>query len=157
LDVSSSGYPRGPSSRAPWRVLQWTSPSQLRTGGQGQAGGATHSGNTVYPSKNGSSPVFNDRPKSICPRPPTMGCIMAQAVPQIGHGPVFKVRHDPSPSTFWIFFSETGGPNMYYPVSKTLHGHNMTHSVKDGHFPVSKWALCPFSLSNIINSYEFTT
>jgi hypothetical protein len=74
----------------------------------------------------------------------------------MGSGPVFKIRHDPSPSAFWNFL-ETGGANMHFPVSETPHGHDMTHSVKDGLLPVSKWALCPFILSNIIKSYEFTT
>jgi hypothetical protein len=42
------------------------------------------------------------------------------------------------------------------PVSEMRHGHGMTHYVKDGLLPVSKRAFCPFILSNIIKSYEFT-
>jgi hypothetical protein len=132
--------------------------------------------NTLCPSRNGSLPVFQRRGKGHLSATTQEGlhngtqAVVQWAGPgrvpicqkmtkcpfQNGSGPVVRIRRDPSPSAFWNL-SETGGPNMYLPVSETPHGHNMTHSVKNGLLPVSKWAFCPFILPDIIKYYEFTT
>jgi hypothetical protein len=130
------GFPNGPG---PLYCNWWARASRWRNA----------FGKTLCPSKNGSSPVLNDGSNAICPRPPTMGCRMANrpSFKQAGPSdvPICQKRtkgpyQDGARARYGnqtrpiskrvLEFSKTGRPNMYWPVRETPYGHEMTHSVK---------------------------